>query len=248
MKILLIDSEQHEELKIVLASTGIELIQDSRFSSNVDMTVFSLLILCPLDEEHLKEMLAGIGRNRQIVVLYGDLNDRFINCCAGLGCIDIVRKPYRPEMLAKRLCSLIESKLSEEETAYIHNTEIHIDTDDFIRREIKKANRTKEPLSILVGEIKERAMFPEEMEEVLLKTRRCIRETDFAGFYKGYMLVLLPGCREDDLKKVRQKLANVLGENISLLGAVKDKFYDNTNADDLEEITKKLFNELKAKN
>lgn len=243
MKILIIDSKRHEELEFALKEYDITLEQEKYIPEELEEGSYALIVLCPENVKDLRCFFDKlILRRINPVILYENTDDRFINICTRLGCVDVVKTPYRPELLAKRLWSVMEGlSLAKGSRDVREELEIHIKAEDFIKREIKKADRMQIPIGFIAFSCTEGAFLQEEAAEVLSKLKECIRDTDFVTIYGDIVVVMLPGCRQKQLKIVEKKLLDSVHEkNICVFDLVKEKFYSKNPIDDFKEITGKL--------
>lgn len=243
MKILVIDDQAHKELGIELKKHEIALEHNEYITDETDQEAYSLVILCPKSIEDLRRMFdVLILRRMKPVVLYEKADDRFINFCSKLGCVDVVRKPYNPEMLAKRLVSVIES-ISSEETGGENrgNYEIQIGVEDFVKREIKNASRSQLPLGFIALGSADGGFPLDRAQNILDKLKQCLRDTDFAFVYGGRILVILHGCGGREINIVGRKLAVMAGDSdVYFYGFVKNNFLNKNPDKEFEEIISHL--------
>ncbi|MGE5472712.1 MAG: hypothetical protein ACM3UU_00635 [Ignavibacteriales bacterium] len=247
MRILIIDDLRHEELEVELKKHGVFLEYEKYIPEETDEEAYNLIILCPKSIEELRRMFDTlILRRMNPVVLYENADDRFINFCYKLGCIDIVRKPYNPDMLSKRLVSVIESLSARKAGAANKKSyEIQINVEDFVKREIKKASRSQSPLGLIALGFADGDFSSERAQDTLEKLRKCLRDTDFVYIYDNVILVMLHECGENDIKIIEKKLFVSAGDtNIYFYSYIKNKFFDKNPDNELEEIKSHLLGGL----
>jgi len=243
MKILIIDDTAHEELGKALREYGIILEQKQCIPDKTEEGSYALVILCPQSVETLRIMFDRLVlRRMKPIVLYENTNDRFINFCTKLGCVDVVSKPYKAEMLARRLWSVIESISSEENGGLIREScEIQISVEDFIKREIKNVSRAQIPLGFIAVDFADDRVSSDTPANLMQKIKKCLRDTDFITFYGELIVIMLPGCKQDEIEIVQNKLLICAGDtNIYFYGYVKDKFYEKNPVNELEKILSTL--------
>jgi len=248
MKILIIDDKKHEELRIELQKYEIILEQKEYIPDETEEGAYEFVVLCPESIEDLRRMFDTlIIRRMKPVILYEKADDRFINYCIKLGCVDVVRKPYTPEILAKRLCSVVES-ISSEENGEIDedNPQISISVEDFIKRELKNANRSQMPVGLLAFSFGSEDCTTERKIKLITCFRKRLRDTDFVSAYEKIILIILPGCEEGELKIVERKLLDCCKEGeIHSFGLVKKGFQSKNPTKEIEDIIGKLMQGIK---
>ncbi|MGE5329014.1 MAG: hypothetical protein ACM3KR_05885 [Deltaproteobacteria bacterium] len=250
MKILIVDHKKHEELRNELQKYEIILEQKEYIPDETKEDGYQLIVLCPDSIEDLRRMFDTlILRRMNPVVLYEHADDRFINFCTKLGCVDVVITPYKPELLAKRLWSVIESISSRENSESVReNLEIRISVEDFIKREMKNSSRLQVPLGFLAGGFVNGCFTLDRADNVVQKLKKCLRDTDFITAYGSIILVMLSGCGENELKLVEHKLIISAGDaDICFYGFVKESFYDKNPINELQGILNHLINDCEKK-
>ena len=243
MRILIIDDTAHKELEMELLEYGIILEHKQCIPDEMEEGLYALIVLCPYSAEALSRMFDRlILTDINPIVLYENTNDRFINFCTKLGCVDVVREPYNAKFLAKRLWSVIESISSEENGGLFREScEIQISVEDFIKREIKNASRAQIPLGFIAVGFTDGRGSSDTNADIMQKIKKCLRDTDFIASYDKLILIMLPGCKQDEIEIVQNKIVISAGDpNIYFYGFVKDKFYEKNPVNELERILNKL--------
>lgn len=241
MKAILVDKQRHDELKRALKTYDINLEHKTEWSDDIELGEYSLVIVCPSTAVQLFELIRKKNLTRfNLAVIFDYTNDRFITSCMRLGCKDIIRKPYNPEITAKRLKHLAESESSGYSSVVLaKNEELCVTLEEYIDVEIKRANRGRTPLAFLAaGALNEgiggsmsmgmdKGVSLEEVKAVTDIFRARLRDTDFVSYYKGFILMLLPYCNREQLDIVKRDLERSVNSlNLVFTKFLKDKFYE----------------------
>lgn len=238
MKILIIDKQPHNELGDALKNYNIVLEHKTELGKNMDSTGYGLVILCASGREQLLKAL----ENKNLpdfnpVVISDYIDDRFITLCIKLGCKDIIRKPYNPEAAAQRLNCLIESIPAGESGSIVpvSNNSVCWSIEDYIKTEIKRANRGKTPLAFLLAGFLKNQVSKEDIKTVVDTFRTCLRDTDMAEYYKDFILVMLPYCGKVQIGAIRSKLEkSSAGYELYFYSTIKEKYYDTPMKNEME--------------
>lgn len=251
MKILLIDKQPHDELKFALNEHRIKVVQMYEWNRTIKPDEYGLIIFCPESKEHLVGVIKSRKpANSNIVIVYDDVDDKLITLCIGLGCRDIIKKPYNPESTAKRLECLFES-LSAGEQSFISaggNNEISCSAEEYIKKEIKRANRGKTPLALAAGEFGDKSLKAEDIPDIFDKLKACLRDTDFITYLRGYILVVMPFCSRGYADAVIGRLKKEGADcNLRFSYLVKDRYPDEPVDNEMEVMLEILEEELRRK-
>ncbi len=230
MKILIIDKQPHNELRDALKNYNVVLEHRTDWDKDIDPAGYCLVILCASGKEQLLKALENKNLPELNPVVISDyIDDRFITLCIKLGCKDIIRKPYNPEAAAQRLNCLIESIPAGESDSIVpvSNNSVCWSIEDYIKTEIKRANRGKTPLAFLLAGFLKNQVSPEDIKTAVDTFRTCLRDTDMAEYYKDFILIMLPYCGKAEIDAIRNKLEkSTAGYELYFYSTIKGKYYD----------------------
>ncbi len=110
MKIAIVDTAPHEELKEALDTYGITLEHKAGWSEDICTSGYGMVILCSSGKEQMLDSFENKKLSTLNAVIMSEyIDSRFINSCRNHGCKDIIRVPYNPQAAANRLNTLVES-------------------------------------------------------------------------------------------------------------------------------------------
>ena len=230
MKILILDNHKHEGLFTALDQYNIILEHRDCIEPIVlTESEYSLVLLCPSSIKHLAELFRTCSfSNANIVILFNNVDAKFIVYCSTQGCKDVIRVPYIPDATAKRLKCLIES-LSVNEAGILASHKdslLNFSVDKYIQLEFQRSNRGKTPLSFLAVEISMTAANAGNVIDIL---RDNLRNTDLVSVYGNYILVMLPYCNKADVLFLKTKLNKSLYSfNANIFCITKDHYYEES--------------------
>jgi hypothetical protein len=230
MKILILDNHNHEGLYTALNQYNITLEHRNYIGAiDINESEYSLVILCPSSKKHLAELFKTISfSHSNIVVLFNEADAKFIVYCSKHGCKDVIRFPYLPDAVAKRLKCLIESLSANEASIVVSHKDnfLNFSVDKYIQIEIQRSNRGKTPLSFLAVEV---AIPMTNSGSVINILRYNLRNTDLVNVYENYILVMLPYCNKTDALFLKLKLDKCLFSfNANIFCITKDHYYEES--------------------
>ncbi len=110
MRIAIVDTTPHEELKEALDTYGITLEHKDGWSEDICTSRYGMVILCSSGKEQISDSIKNKNLSALNTVIMSEyIDSRFINSCRNYGCKDIIRVPYNPQAAANRLFTLVES-------------------------------------------------------------------------------------------------------------------------------------------
>jgi DNA-binding response OmpR family regulator len=252
--ILIIDNShfEREKIKYILSNIGkfdiIQISSTDSFNESVskltNITLIIMDIAFPVEKEGFS-MLSSIRnspslKNTPVIIITRSDSVEYRDTALKYSVNDYIAKPYKPSRLENSVRSIINVKKKFTYTVD-KSAKIIMSFEEYFAKELSMANRTKQPLSIILitlikpneEKLKDSKNISELMEKsyslAIQRVKQSLRVTDYAVLNNRDIIIVLPNTNSSGANTVSEKINLYIDIGLSSLGvAFRQLFYSTS--------------------